>query len=388
MDLIHVVDHSCFALAAVAVCYLFVFSLFSLCKQRKSYPPALSLHRLVVLFPAYKEDSVIEVAVQSVLNQSYPKEYYDIIVISDQMKEATNDRLRSLPIRLLEARFAESSKAAALQFAMSELEAETYDMVIILDADNRVEPDFLHQINKVCDAGVCAVQAHRKAQPCHSDTAILDAVSEEINNNIYRKGHVCLGLSSALIGSGTALDFKWFKENVQSINSAGEDKELELLLLKEGIFIDYLENVPVYDEKIQGEKDFYRQRRRWIAAQFDLLGRGFKELPSAILSGNIDYCDKIFQWLIPPRIVLLGFLFLVALSLTFVDWYASLKWWGVLFLLLVTLSLAMPDELYNKQFISALKRLPVLFLLMVVNLFRTKGVNKRFIHTKHGEGIE
>jgi hypothetical protein len=29
--------------------------------------------------------------------------------------------------------------------------------------------------------------------------AILDAISEEINNNIFRKGHRVLGLSSAII---------------------------------------------------------------------------------------------------------------------------------------------------------------------------------------------
>jgi len=35
--------------------------------------------------------------------------------------------------------------------------------------------------------------------------ALLDGISEEINNNIFRKGHQTLGLSSALIGSGMAL---------------------------------------------------------------------------------------------------------------------------------------------------------------------------------------
>jgi hypothetical protein len=71
----------------------------------------------------------------------------------------------------------------------------------------------------------------------------------------------------------------------------------------------------------------------------------------------------------------------------FIDWTVSLKWWLALFLLLCALSLAMPDELYNASFKKALRKLPLLFLLTVINLFRTKGVNRRFIHTRHGEEI-
>ena len=33
----------------------------------------------------------------------------------------------------------------------------------------------------------------------------------------------------------------------------------------------------------------------------------------------------------------------------------------------------------------ALRRTPVLFLLMAANLFRLRGVNRRFIHTEHGK---
>jgi len=260
--------------------------------------------------------------------------------------------------------------------------------VAILDADNIVEAAFLQRINDAYDFGIPAMQAHRIAKGGKTDVAILDTVSEEINNSIFREGHVRAGLSSALIGSGMAFDYDWFARHIPMVTSAGEDKELELLLLKEGIYIDYLPDLYVYDEKTTSASAFYRQRRRWIAAQFDLLTRGIRYLPQAIVTGNMDYCDKIFQWMIPPRIVLGGFSFLMGITWVFADWMVSLKWWLVLFLLLSAFSLAMPDELYNASFRKALRKLPVLFFLTVANLFRTKGVNKRFIHTQHGEEIE
>ncbi|MFQ8804838.1 MAG: glycosyltransferase family 2 protein [Alistipes indistinctus] len=125
--------------------------------------------------------------------------------------------------------------------------------------------------------------AHRRAKNLHTDTALLDAVSEEINNSIFRKGHVALGVSSALIGSGMAFDYNWFCNNITQVSSAGEDKELEVLLLKQGIFIEYLDDVEVLDEKTAGSRAFYNQRRRWLAAQWYSLKAAVRDLPGAVL---------------------------------------------------------------------------------------------------------
>ncbi|MDD4116326.1 MAG: glycosyltransferase family 2 protein, partial [Massilibacteroides sp.] len=243
---------------------------------------------------------------------------------------------------------------------------------------------FLERINDVYDFGVYAIQAHRKAKNKNTDIAVLDAVSEEINNSIFRKGHINAGLSSALIGSGMAIDYPWFVQNIKKVSSAGEDKELELLLLSQGVYIEYLDSVIVYDEKTPGSSSFYQQRRRWLGAQFFLLKKDLSSFPQALFSGNINYVDKLFQWLLFPRILLLGISFGLACITLIVDYTLSFKWWGILVLLFITLSIAMPDELYDESFKRALKRVPILFILMLLNLFRTKGAGRNFIHTKHG----
>ena len=214
--------------------------------------------------------------------------------------------------------------------------------------------------------------------------AILDAISEEINNSIFRKGHVNIGLPSALIGSGMAFDYLWFKDNVKSLSTAGEDKELELLLFKEGIFVDFLDNVMVYDEKIQKEKDFFNQRRRWVATQLGSLYTGLKDLPGAFFPLKIDYIDKIFQWMILPRVIILGGITIASFVCTAIEWELSIKWWILLLLLLSTFAIAIPDFLITNRNIGAIKKIPFLFILMFLNLFRTKGANKKFIHTHKG----
>ncbi len=381
-EALYIFEYICWILASVAVAYPLIYSLASL-GTRKSYSPtANKQHKFAILFPAYKEDRVILPVVESFLQQHYPQELYKVIVISDHMQETTNERLAQLPITLLKANYENSSKAKALNFAMDHFERDEFDAVVILDADNIVDTNFLLEINKVFDAGVQAIQAHRTAKNRNTDIAVLDGLSEEVNNSIFRRGHVRLGISSALIGSGMIFNYQWFHDNVKHLVTTGEDKELEVLLLKQRIFIEFLDEVYVYDEKTQGEKGFYNQRRRWLATQFAQWGRVFKDLPQAILSGNIDYSDKLIQWVLPPRLILFGGIIVMGSIMQIIDWPLALKWWALFLIMGVTLCLAIPDKLVDDRFKKSINKLPLLFIMMVVNLFRMKGMNKKFVNTE------
>lgn len=381
-EIIYLIEYIGWLLAALAVAYPLLFTLASLGRRDVRYPEADKQRRFAILFPAYKEDRIIESVVRSFLQQEYPKELYDVVVISDQMEETTNQKLSALPVILLQANYENSSKAKALQFAMNHLGPEKYDIVVILDADNIVETNFLQEINKTFEAGIKAVQAHRTAKNRNTEIAILDGISEEVNNTIFRRGHVRLGISSALIGSGMAFDYSWFYRNVSLLHTSGEDKELEILLLKQRIFIEFLDHVLVLDEKTQGEKGFYNQRRRWLATQIAQWGRVAKDLPGAIFSGNLDYSDKLIQWLLPPRIILFGGIIVMGVIMQLFDWPLALKWWGLFLVMGVTLCLAIPDKMVDAQFKKSIHKLPLLFLLMVLNHFRIKGEAKRFVRTE------
>lgn len=383
--LLSVADLLLYLLLAANVGYLLLFALASKFSRPKKYPHVQQLHRFAVLFPAYGEDGVIVQAVQSFLKQDYPKEKYDLIVISDHMLDATNEALRALPIRLLVATYTESSKAKAMTLAMEATAGEAYNKVVIMDADNTTSPQFLTELNRASVAGLKAIQAHRVAKNLNTSVAILDAVSEEINNSIFRSGHIVLGLSSALIGSGMALDADWFRQNVTRLQTAGEDKELEALLLKERIHIGYLEHVRVEDEKTQKKSAIKNQRKRWIAAQFGSLRAALPHWPEALRKGNLDYVDKVLQWALPPRIVLLAGVFFLSTIATLIHPLASVKWWILSGTLIATLTIAIPRSLMNRQLLKALLQVPPLALMMIANLFKLKGVNKRFIHTAHGQ---
>lgn len=367
----------------ISVIYLFFFAFISQRKRGVIYKKAKKSHRIAILIPAYKEDNVIFSSVDSALNQDYASDMYDIVVISDRMKPLTNELLKEKRVKLIEVDFENSSKAKAINFGIERLPSNYYNIIVILDADNTTETNFLSKINDVYDSGIVAMQAHRLAKNLNTDTAIMDAISEEINNSIFRKGYVNASLSSSLIGSGMAFDYNLYASNMKNVKSMGEDKELEIELLKQSIYIDYLEDVLVYDEKTQSDGVFYNQRRRWIAIQLEILSQSITLIPSALAKGNIDLFNKIFSFLILPRSIILFIITVMSVVLIPYNWLFAMKWWILLVILLYSFTCATPNYLINADFYRAMRKLPRLTLLMILNLFRIKGANKKFIHTQH-----
>nr|WP_320120006.1 glycosyltransferase family 2 protein [uncultured Marinifilum sp.] len=395
LTIFHVLEYILYIYLGVAAVYILIFALASVFKYKPKRATNSKQRKTAVLIPGYKEDAVIvEVAKQALL-QTYEQENYDVVVIADTFKAETIKQLKALPIKLIEVSFNKSTKSKALNKAMDIL-GDDYEIACILDADNIMEHDVLERINEAFENGYKVVQGHRAAKNVNSSFAILDAVSEELNNNIFRKGHRVLGLSSALIGSGMAFDYAFFKNIMKQVNAVGGfDKELELRLLKDKQKIEYLPDAIIYDEKIQKSDAFANQRKRWLSAQFVYFRRyALPGLFHLLFKGNIDFFDKVYQMISPPRILLLGLVGLISL----VYWMIFLlipdtlqlalnqyDWSIVLGVVILAFTLGIPRKFYNKETLKAIFSLPKAFFIMFISLFKLKGANKKFIHTQHGQ---
>ena len=276
--------------------------------------------------------------------------------------------------------FEKSSKAKAMQYAMNEVEGE-FDNVVILDADNVVRPDFLDQLNVLCSI-YDAIQCHRCAKNANNDVAVLDGASEEINNTLFRKAHNRLGLSSALIGSGMCFSYELFKKNVFQLSTAGEDREMEALLLHQEVFIKYAPEIHVFDEKVSNQDNFQKQRMRWMTAQVQSLLSNLPKIPKAILHGKVNFIDKTIQQALIPRsilIVLLGGISVI-MTILFPSWCE--KWWILFGILALSLFIAIPAPLRFSSFTKVLA-VPGLVLRMLKNILHMDHKNTDFIHTEH-----
>ena len=374
--ILYIIDWLLFIVVTFTVCYLFIFSVASLFSHFKTVPKARRQNRFVVLIPAYKQDTVILNTVNAILGQSYPQRLFDVTVISDHQEEMTNMRLAQYPITLLTPNFEESTKAKSLQYAILNLpEFKIYDIALVLDADNIVEQDFLAKVNDAFEtAATKAIQMHRISRNRDTTAALLGSIFEEINNAIFRRGHINVGLSSALAGSGIAYDFAWFKTNVMKARTAGEDKELEALLLRQEIFIDYFDNIYVYGEKKRTTAKMNQQRGRWAKEQFYNFIRNFRFLPGAIFHKQYDLADKIIQWMLVPRTTMVAIIMVMSLILPFIYMTLVIKWWILGALSLFIFALATPDYLVAEMWEKTFLRDPFKHLWnhYKPNLFRKK----------------
>lgn len=374
MVAILMVEQILFVMYFVTVAYLLFFAVCSMFNKKNKYPTAKKLHRYAVMFHVGSQSETILKSVESLLAQNYPRSNYDLVVVSHSQNESINEILRNMSIVVYVAPQDVTYKADAIKYVMARLDASQYDVAVVMDADSRVDEDFLSQINNAyfyCSGGV-AIQTHRKAIHLNSDTAIFGAVSEEINNSIFRRGHVNVGLSSALVGSGMAFEFEWLKKNIVNASHVDLEKQLETMLLEQSLFIEYLSNVYVYGDKVGRVEQFYEQRSHWGANRKESLRLMFTKLPRAIVKRNYDYMDKLFQWLMPSRTILMGTLMILSVALLFLAWSLAIKWWAIFILLIVAFSIALPDYLVDARFVKALRGAPFLFLLTVVSTIKNK----------------
>ena len=382
---IHILDLLLWAFMTISVAYITFYALVSLFSRmgiKTVDVPESPESTFLVLFPAYSEDRVIVGSVKKFLLQNYPQDKYHVAVISDHQQESTEHLLSDLPVTVLRPVFEKSSKAKALQYAISEVYGQ-YDYVVVLDADNIVETDFLHRLNILLKEGYKAVQCHRCAKNSDSSVSVLDGVSEEINNTLFRKAHNLIGLSSALIGSGMCFDYSWFSSHVTKLTTAGEDRELEVFLLREGIYIKYADDILVFDEKVSSADNFQRQRQRWMSAQVNCFLSMLRHLPEAVIRLNINYIDKTIQQMLIPRSMLLLFLLFMSLVMSAAAPWWSIKWWSLLVLTGLSLFLAIPARLRTKSVFSKVGTLLRLSIKMARNVRHIDHKNEDFIHTDH-----
>lgn len=395
MTIFNIIQILLLVFLGLATLYIFIFSFAGLFYRQMPFLLDGELKKIAVLIPGYKEDAVIVEVAIAALQQSYPSEFFDVIIIADSFQPKTIEALKKNPIKVIEVSFEKSTKSKALNAAMASL-TEKYEIAVVLDADNVMEKDFLHKINTTFEQNFIAVQGHRTAKNTNNSWAILDAISEEINNHIFRKGHRVLGLSSAIIGSGMAFRYDYFKSLMSTVTAVGGfDKEIELKMLKEGHKIMYLENALVYDEKIQKSEVFGNQRKRWLSAQFHYFRKDFlNALQHLILKGNVDYFDKAIQFIQPPRILLLGAVLVFSALFIIINYFIensiqySKLWIMTCSFCVLSFIFAVPRSFYNRKTLNALANLPKGMLVMLLSLFKLKGANKTFIHTEHTSTTE
>lgn len=373
-------------LLAFNAIYLLIFSVAGLFyRDKKTAKPYYNQRpRFLVLLPGYKEDAVIVQAVNSVMSQQYPAAQFNCVVIADSFQPETLQYIRKAGSQVHVFEAGENrSKARAIQ---SFLNANTtqYDICLVLDADNVIEPDTLMKAATYFTKDVQIVQANRIAKNKNNSMARMDAISEVINNHIFRKGQRVMGFSASLIGSGMFIKMSLFEEVMAGMEVySGFDKEMELRFLKNRMTIDFASEIPVYDEKVSAYEVFVNQRRRWVFAQGHFLKTNLPVAVKELFKGNGDFFNKVFQFALLPRVITLGLAF-AALVLSIPAGLIFTIIAGILALAIgIALYLPIQKEFKISDLIKLSFKLPRMVWGMVYAMLTSHRAAGKFIHTPH-----
>ena len=171
-------DWILFILVSLTVLYLGIFAITSLFSRHSETPKTKKENRFVVLILTHHHGKSVMMTVKSILGQSYPMRQFDVTVIADHEDEMTLFRLAQQPITLLTPNFEKSSRIKSLQLALNNLpQFKIYDVTVILEAGDVVEPEFLTQVNDAYEAaGTKTIQTHKLSLNRDTVAARLSAI--------------------------------------------------------------------------------------------------------------------------------------------------------------------------------------------------------------------
>lgn len=273
----------CICLAIVLSFNEFMFVCYA-ATHRAKFEETDKKFKYAIIIPARNEAEVISHSLESISKQTYDKEYFDVYVIVENQDDPTVEITKEYGYNILFRTNLENRrrKGYALQEAYEQIK-ETgikYDSIMIFDADNILEKNFIEELNKVKATGRYEIgMGYRKST--NSQQNWITGTSTLLFSIMYSldsKGKAHYIRNVTVCGTGYYID-------VAVIEKAGgwiwttltEDAELTKYSLAKNITCGYNENAVIYDEQPATLKQMQKQHNRWVLGFLQASGKYKRE---------------------------------------------------------------------------------------------------------------
>ena len=194
----------------------------------------------------------------------------EVIVVDDGSTDGTADIARTFPCRVIRQR--QQGKAAALNAGIA---VATGDVVVVLDADTVLAPDFLQRIAPhFTDPAVGAVAGNVKVGNRRSFLARLQALEYIVSLNLDRRAQAQLNVMSVVPGAAGAFRRRALLDaGGYPTDTLVEDADLTFTLLTAGWRIPYEPAAVAWTEAPQRVSAVMRQRRRWSYGTVEVVAK-------------------------------------------------------------------------------------------------------------------
>ena len=262
--------------------YQVLVSLCSLIKLKDKPLKVNKEHRFMAIIPAHNEEAVVGNLIESLKNQTYNKDLYDIYVIADNCTDNTAKIAKEAGAIVYE-RFDETKKTKgyALNWFLQQKIAEDapYDAFFVFDADNIVDKNFIKNMNKKLCQGEDVVQGYRDIKnPSDNWITAGYAIFYWQMHRFYHLARYNLGLSPLLNGTGFMVRFDVIKPQGWDTETLTEDIEFSLKRIIKGKKLGWATDAIVYDEQPTGFRQSWSQRSRWTVGHIQCIQKYTKDL--------------------------------------------------------------------------------------------------------------
>ena len=312
--------------------YQLLISLCSLVKLKDKPMIEEKENRFMAIIPAHNEEAVVGNLIESLKNQNYPKDKYDIYVIADNCTDMTKKIAEDAGAIVYERRsqMDERTKGHALQWFLRQKIKENapYDAFCVFDADNIVDKEFLKNMNKKLCQGEEVVQGYRDIKnPTDSWVSAGYAIFYWMMNRFYHLARYNIGLSPLLNGTGFMVKFDVVKPNGWETKTLTEDIEFSLQRIISGKRLGWATDAIVYDEEPVGFKQSWSQRSRWTVGHIQCMGIYTKDLAKAVkekktimnFDGLLYIIGSIPVFIITLILLTINFIFYITNNYTGLD---------------------------------------------------------------------
>jgi cellulose synthase/poly-beta-1,6-N-acetylglucosamine synthase-like glycosyltransferase len=251
--------------------------------------------RISILIPAHNEEPVIAKTLRALDRQ---RDGVEVIVIDDGSTDNTAEIATRFPIKVL--RQAQAGKAAALNHGIAEAKG---DIVVVLDADTVLTPDFATTIARhFADPKVGAVAGNVKVGNRRGLLPRLQALEYIGSLNLDRRAQATLNVVNVVPGAAGAFRRSAILEvGGYSSDTLVEDADLTISLLRAGWRIPYEPVAVAWTEAPEGVRDVIRQRRRWSYGTVEVAAK-HADIALDPRKGNLGLVG--LPWLILTQVIL------------------------------------------------------------------------------------
>ena len=286
MEYLYILREALVWIVTIFWLYQLCISVCSLIKLKDKPLKVKKDHKFMAIIPAHNEEAVVGNLIESLKNQNYNKELYDIYVIADNCTDRTAQVARDAGAIVYE-RFdpEKKTKGFALDWFIKQKIQENadYDALFVFDADNIVDKNFIKNMNKKLCQGEDVVQGYRDIKnPTDSWITSGYALFYWTMHRFYHLARYNVGLSPLLNGTGFMVRFDVLKPDGWQTKTLTEDIEFSLQRIIKGKKLGWATDAIVYDEQPVGFKQSWSQRSRWTVGHMQCIKEYTKSLAKAI----------------------------------------------------------------------------------------------------------